>query len=789
MQHLRKCRYVVNRFMAMCGIGFAEKGGAACVMPRTTLLSTVSYPLKAILFLGLFVQPIFIYMANYDIRDCDDRASHYYASAFLFADPALREDIANAMPAWRAKDPGRWSGTWVRLRLTSAKNYIAADAIIAQMKHLLQGRVEDDRDNGYAYALPVKAAFLSMLVLAMAYLAATSRGTPLGMWPTLMVMCLVAYSTLNWPLVAPIPRYNHHPFTSYVPRGSASLFIPALLMCYACRRRALFGLTCLLLLLWHQALAQVLLLSLGGAIIVIEMMVSQGPFRDRVAGCLRGSRIYIVSIAVVLVGGLLVGLRLDRAFLPDPAGVAGPWPGSLDALWTNGASILIVAASAWLLVKSRIVDPESKRDMRFMLGTALLLMACDAWCIVTQSPPFASLACRLMDPRLLAEVPLRVSGPRYLCLVVLVVFALVRIWRKAKLTGAWPSAWVGLVIAICVANTLVVRQKLYNSVTKGQSNYSCTDCQEVKFNRVRKETLADLNPRDLPEFMFSLADYLAEDPEEDVRQLMRVGDTERSLEAEASGRNDLSDASRKDETRLVSAELARSIAVGVSKRAIYVDGYCGVIPSGVDLFFREHSSKVSSYRQGFTQNREHLFNSGLLVMQYGIGRPEPTEREYDIIRRYVTNGGRVLLLCPAWVWSSYDKKPLEQLPYLRIAREFGLELESGYVKAPMKIVTGAFSVDGADDILQGTFSVVGYRAQAQVIPIVVGNDGKAAAVAARKGAARIIVWGQNNLLSVQGAPSSARREFLRKAMEWLLAEAERGEGADTNTKQRITDLR
>ncbi|TFG50901.1 MAG: hypothetical protein E4H37_08685 [Gemmatimonadales bacterium] len=247
----------------------------------------------------------------------------------------------------------------------------------------------------------------------------------------------------------------------------------------------------------------------------------------------------------------------------------------------------------------------------------------------------------------------------------------------------------------------------------------------------------------------------------DSEAAARVGATGGAL----AGGNGLSSTG---DVQLASELLARSITAGVTGRVIYVDGCYGVTPSGLDILNR-NGNKVNLYRQGFQFNRDRLFQSGLLIMQYAVGRPEPTEAEYEIIRRYVANGGRLLLMCPAWVWPAYDKKPLHQLPYRRIAEQFELEMEAGYVNAPLTIEHADFGVEGADELLRGAFSAIDYQPQSGAFPIVVGNSGNAGSVAAQKGNARIIVWGQNNLLSSEAAGRPGAVEFVGKAVNWLLA--------------------
>ena len=221
---------------------------------------------------------------------------------------------------------------------------------------------------------------------------------------------------------------------------------------------------------------------------------------------------------------------------------------------------------------------------------------------------------------------------------------------------------------------------------------------------------------------------------------------------------------------VLSVELARSIATGVSNRVIYVDSRIGVKPSGLQLL-SHGKNNVHTYTKGVADNRNLLFNSGLLVMQYAINQPEPTETEYKVLRQFIVNGGRILLLCPAWVWTSYDKKTIDQLPYARIAKNFGLQLEARYVKPPMKIVHPDFKISRPEEVLYGTFSPIDYQRNGFSFPIVEDKNGNASVVAATRGSARIIVWGQNNLLSKKNANKKGAQEFVSKALDWLFAES------------------
>lgn len=73
-----------------------------------------------------------------------------------------------------------------------------------------------------------------------------------------------------------------------------------------------------------------------------------------------------------------------------------------------------------------------------------------------------------------------------------------------------------------------------------------------------------------------------------------------------------------------------------------------------------------------------------------------------------------------------------------------------------------------------------YPPGSEATPILVGSDGKAAAVAAELGKARIIVWGQDNLLSAEAAGRPGAVEFVGEALQWLFSEPQRDGGGGAN---------
>lgn len=218
---------------------------------------------------------------------------------------------------------------------------------------------------------------------------------------------------------------------------------------------------------------------------------------------------------------------------------------------------------------------------------------------------------------------------------------------------------------------------------------------------------------------------------------------------------------------LVDPEIARSIAAGVSNRVVYVDGYHAVVPPDLAVFAEAGAKATPQGYQGFAYNRDELFKSGLLVMQYGMNQREPDAEEYAVVRQYIANGGRLLLMCPAWVWDTYEHKPLEELPYNIIAREFGLGMDTSCVKAPMRVVHPGFDFGGFQKEIEGSFSSISFN-PANATPILAGSDGKVAAIAATSGNARLVLWAHDNLIAEKTVQNPKGRKVVVQMVNWLL---------------------
>lgn len=213
--------------------------------------------------------------------------------------------------------------------------------------------------------------------------------------------------------------------------------------------------------------------------------------------------------------------------------------------------------------------------------------------------------------------------------------------------------------------------------------------------------------------------------------------------------------------------VARSIASGISARDVYIDGYHAVAPSNLSPFQQAELHPAVYPDGGFIKNRDQLFKSGLLVMMYGMNKPEPTSAEYGVIAQYVRNGGRLLLMCPAWVWDAYEHKPLSELPYDKIARQFGLAMETTYAKLPLKGAHPAWTFGGCFEKTNDVFSTIACS-PGTAVPILAGADGRPVAVAATQGKGRIILWGHDNLLAEKTVTNPMVRDDVARMLRWLL---------------------
>jgi len=216
----------------------------------------------------------------------------------------------------------------------------------------------------------------------------------------------------------------------------------------------------------------------------------------------------------------------------------------------------------------------------------------------------------------------------------------------------------------------------------------------------------------------------------------------------------------------INPSVALSITEAVKDKNIFIDGYYGSEPGELS-FFNNFGAKIFISCDSYAKNEKKIYQSGLLILNYAIGKPELTLADRQILKKYLVNGGRILLMCPIWVWSGYDHKDMKKAPYYEIAEFFGLELSNDYVIQPLKFA-GDFNAIGLEPELfsQNAFSSIRHL-NSNFIPILEGQAGQLAAVAVADQNNKLVFWSQNNLLTgtVNSAPHG--KKFVNILFNWL----------------------
>jgi hypothetical protein len=216
------------------------------------------------------------------------------------------------------------------------------------------------------------------------------------------------------------------------------------------------------------------------------------------------------------------------------------------------------------------------------------------------------------------------------------------------------------------------------------------------------------------------------------------------------------------------AQDAKSVGAGVKARRAYVDAFHGAAPSNLGALMAS-SSSVDLGKGDLVANSELLMRSGLYVLRYGMGKPAMSQEEFKLIDRFVSAGGRVLLLCPAWVPLSYEKQNLGGLSFNLIARGFDLLFSAESATAPLS-VTGALNRSGKKVLpMEGAaFSkLIGRRS---AIDLATDAAGSSIAIGQVRGKARAVLWGHDNLFEPAVSSSSEGRELQGQILDWLFAE-------------------
>jgi hypothetical protein len=407
------------------------------------------------------------------------------------------------LPAWMDILPTQRLKLRLAGRIAYPKNYLAADVLIRGLRAAMRSGRAALGDDGW-YERPVRAAFLAMLVLAMAWLVATSLHLPRGPWLALSVVALAASSIVRLDPLVPMPANGMHPISTYGPRGSVTIMALAVLFSFAGQRPILTACSALLLVLWHAGLGLIALPAFAIAFLVA----------GRAPAC-HTARPWAHAAAVLIpwAFGLLL---LSKASCVIP--VTQPEPPRIvyapNPLVT-GLSALALAALACGCARTRFAARLDPRNETLFLGSLVFLAVCQAAVCVQRSLAVCGLT-PSTRVHLLYEIPARISGIEYVVGAAVGVLALWLVFRAAAarfelLRGTFLGKPLGQGVAVALlAVTLVTgRMDTYATALGGRANFFASDCSYVQLQPVTRDTLVQLDPRLEPEFFYALAEFLS----------------------------------------------------------------------------------------------------------------------------------------------------------------------------------------------------------------------------------------------------------------------------------------
>ncbi len=173
------------------------------------------------------------------------------------------------------------------------------------------------------------------------------------------------------------------------------------------------------------------------------------------------------------------------------------------------------------------------------------------------------------------------------------------------------------------------------------------------------------------------------------------------------------------------------------------------------------------FQEKFHHRERELYQSGFLILSY-IGSMEPlSKEELEVIYKFLDNGGRLLILCPGWVWTTYQEKTLGELPYNQILEYFNVAITAEYVSPPYSIADSLLGPNAINSLSDITASELIYGRGA--VPVIVGANEKALAIRVTKGNARAVVFGHDYLLSQVNLDTAWGNDSVRQVLDWLLA--------------------
>ncbi|OQW97707.1 MAG: hypothetical protein BWK77_01060 [Verrucomicrobia bacterium A1] len=454
--------------------------------------------LLVLLFLVLFAHPVFLFLEEYLIRNCDDKAVHYYSTAYLAADAAHRQAVIAALPGWMDQLDTQHLKLRFAGRIAYPRNYIGFDLLTRAMRAVMwRGRAA----YGVAgwYELPVQTAWLLAFMFAMAWVEFVALGLPRGPW-LMAILFAVAVPAIVW-LVPVVPM----PDSALSPRGAASALALAIPVCFVTRRPFLMAISGLLVVLAHAGFGLVALPVLAAALLLAKRTGTYHTGRWR---------IYLGAVLIPWTAAALV-LWNASSLMPVTRPDVPPAFDAPSMAWA-GCSAVALAVLTWQLLRRRvgaILDPANRA--LFFVGLFFVIL-CRSVVFIQRGLAVLGVGGETRI-HLFYEIPARLSVLEYDLAVLVILLALWMVFRKAcarwrLLTSSFLARplWQGVAVLILAATLVLSRMDTWEAALSRRANFFASDCGYVKLEPVTRDTLAHLDPRIEPEFFYALAEFLFE---------------------------------------------------------------------------------------------------------------------------------------------------------------------------------------------------------------------------------------------------------------------------------------
>ena len=234
-------------------------------MSFTSLPKFLSIPL----FIILCFMPILSYMYHYANQDCDDKAVHYYSAAMDNASLETQKEILEGLNVWLLFIPQDHHSR-VLNRFLNWKNYPLANFLINVIRNNRESLCAEP-----AFAKNIKISFFLMFLSSYLVLLWAAYRSSLGIWPILILLCVLTFQFVNQPFIHSFAQLYSHPLISYVPRGSATLLVLAMFMAYGENNRIMFLFIVAILFLWHQGFALIIFLIMGINVLMMKLLLDK----------------------------------------------------------------------------------------------------------------------------------------------------------------------------------------------------------------------------------------------------------------------------------------------------------------------------------------------------------------------------------------------------------------------------------------------------------------------------------------------------------------------------------